>query len=178
MSEDTEIWIDIKGFENKYQISNTGIVRSLISIGKNGEYYIKNQSLDSSKRYFRVGFKIQGSTKHYYIHRLVALNFIDNPENKSDVDHIDGNTFNNHVTNLRWCTRSENNMNQKKQNRANKSSRFKGVDGNGRRWRAQIRKDKCPIHLGIYNDEEEAARAYDKAAREIFGEYARTNFTY
>ena len=62
----------------------------------------------------------------YRVHRIVAKEFIDNPENRSYVDHIDHNKQNNCVNNLRWCSKSENGMNRNKQ-RKPCSSNFKGV---------------------------------------------------
>ena len=61
---------------------------------------------NTGKGYFQVQFK---DKKNYYVHRLVALTFIPNPDNKPFVDHIDGDKGNNNVTNLRWVTASENN---------------------------------------------------------------------
>lgn len=61
-----------------------------------------------SKCYKRVTFCKDGKTKRFLIHRLVALAFIDNPLNKPQVNHIDGNPSNNDMDNLEWCTQSEN----------------------------------------------------------------------
>jgi len=58
--------------------------------------------------YMRIGLTNNGKTKFFYIHRLLAIAFIPNPENKSEVNHIDGNRANNMLENLRWLTNKEN----------------------------------------------------------------------
>lgn len=92
------------------------------------------------------------------------------------VDHINGDTLDNRKSNLRLATSSENGANVPK--REGTSSRFKGVcwDKNGHRWKAHIGYQGKRVHLGYFVDEEEAARAYDRVARTLFGEFARTNF--
>jgi hypothetical protein len=92
------------------------------------------------------------------------------------VDHIDGNKVNNCRFNLRVCTRKENVRNKRR--RSNSSSRFKGVGyyKRSRKWCAKISCMGERIWLGYFTDEVEAARAYDRAAVEYFGEYARLNF--
>ena len=90
-----EIWKDIEGYEGAYQISNFGRIKNKIKI-------LSPQINNCG--YLRIILK----NKHYSIHRLVALAFLPNPENKPQVNHIDGNKTNNYVTNLEWVTASEN----------------------------------------------------------------------
>lgn len=96
------------------------------------------------------------------------------------VDHIDGDGLNNRRSNLRTCKSRDNIRNSKKRtvSGANPRSRFKGVTRIAGRdgWRAQIMRDGIKINLGHYPTPELAARAYDMAAREYFGEFARPNF--
>ena len=90
------------------------------------------------------------------------------------VDHKDGNPLNNHRDNLRLCTPSQNNKNSRKQ--SNNTSGFKGVSKHRDVWLAQIRVDDRFKYLGCYKDKIEAAKSYDKAAYELFKEYAKLNF--
>lgn len=93
-----------------------------------------------------------------------------------EIDHQDHNGLNNQKSNLRICTRNQNQHNQKIQTRI-KSSQFKGVywDKSTKRWPAQIKYNSKRIHLGGFGSEIEAAKAYDKAAKRLFGEFARLN---
>lgn len=103
-----EIWKDIIGFDGKYQISNEGNVRSFTK-WKNGEF-LKCGISGKPGPYKHVILVKTGrkDTKCFYIHRLVATHFIENPHNLPEVNHIDGNTLNNCVDNLEWCTRKQN----------------------------------------------------------------------
>ena len=106
---------------------------------------------------------------------LMHREIMDAPKGMS-VDHIDGNRANNSRANLRVCTQNENMRNQGK--RPNATSRFKGVYIYRRtgKWCARIQLNGKPIWLGYFLDEVEAARAYDRAAVQYFGEFARLNF--
>lgn len=92
------------------------------------------------------------------------------------VDHRDGNRLNNQRANLRIATRPGHSRNRAKTTRTT-SSRFKGVcwEARRKRWMAYITVNDKFVWLGRFTDEVEAARAYDTAARERFGEYARPN---
>jgi len=86
-----------------YEVSNYGRVRRKAK--KDGSCL---KPTPNKLGYPLVKLKIDGKYKNQSIHRLVALAFIDNPENKKDVNHIDGDKTNNHVKNLEWMTRKEN----------------------------------------------------------------------
>ena len=105
------------------------------------------------------------------IHKLVAELFIDNPENKRCVDHIDNDRLNNNINNLRWVTYQENNRNR--QLNANSTSGVKGVcfDKKANKWKAHITIDGIQIHLGIYDNIEDAKAARVARANAAFGIY-------
>lgn len=89
------------------------------------------------------------------------------------VDHINHDTLDNRRCNLRVCTNQQNSMNQRPQ--AGKSSKYKGVSKTIK-YQASISYNGKSIHLGVFDDEIEAAKAYDVKAKELFGEFAYLNF--
>jgi hypothetical protein len=109
-TQDVERWVAI---DDVYEVSDHGRVRSvdrtvMKSDGK--AYFLKGRLLVNmnDRGYMQVSLG-RGKNQSAKIHRLVALAFIPNPENKITVNHIDGNKSNNHVSNLEWATYKENN---------------------------------------------------------------------
>ena len=90
------------------------------------------------------------------------------------VDHKDGDGLNNQDENLRVCTSTQNQANRGKQK--NNTSGYKGVVKARKRWCAQIKLNRAVVFWKSFSTPEEAARAYDEKAREIYGEFAKTNF--
>lgn len=112
-----EIWKDIEGYEGYYQVSNLGRVKSFERVvykkmyGGNVHGYkrkgrVMNQ--DDANGYMQVQLSKRGKRVRVKIHRLVAIAFLENKENKPCINHIDADRSNNNVTNLEWCTQSEN----------------------------------------------------------------------
>ena len=103
MNMTEEIWCPIKGFENIYEVSDQGRVRSL----KFGKERILKPAL-TTQGYLIVGLCKNGEIKQCLVHRLVALAFIPNPDNLPEVNHKDENKENNSVQNLEWCDQKYN----------------------------------------------------------------------
>lgn len=100
-----ETWKDVEGFEGFYQISNYGNVKSLDRF--DGIRKIKGRNIKPNLKqngYLQVGLRREGERKWFSIHRLVAIHFIDNPDEKPQVNHIDCNKQNNNIENLEWVT--------------------------------------------------------------------------
>lgn len=111
-----EVWKDVPGYEGKYQISDHGRVKSLPrrkgrGVGYAVEEHILRHSVNN-RGYCNIVLCKDGKTRTFALHRLVAENFVANPSNLPEVDHKDRNQENNHASNLRWVTRSENNYNR------------------------------------------------------------------
>lgn len=103
-----EIWKDIDGFDGFYQVSNKGRVRSLDRESCGKKWVGKILSNRVSRGYPIVILCKDGQKKPIRIHRLVAFAFLGICEDKTDVNHIDGNTMNNDISNLEWTTHREN----------------------------------------------------------------------
>jgi len=107
-------WVDVKGYEGIYVINISGKVKSLTRyVGnrfKNSKSLVKEKFLNISVNggYPRVALHKKGVTVWRRLHRLLAISFIPNPENKPQVNHKDGNKLNYKLSNLEWCTSKEN----------------------------------------------------------------------
>jgi hypothetical protein len=129
-------------------------------------------------RYRWVYVKRPSSTTGYAfsldIYREMGKFLVDRPAGM-EIDHVNGNGLDNRRSNLRICTSTENRRNRRKP-RAPGASRFKGVRPRNEKWRAEIKINGEHRCLGTYASEEDAAKAYDAAARELHGEFACLNF--
>lgn len=110
---ENEIWKDVVGFEGYYMVSSLGRVKRMemrIKIGNRNVLFNGKIMgvLDNGKGYDRVKLTKNDKSKRFMLHRLIAEAFIDNNNNHKTVNHIDGNKKNNTISNLEWCTHSDN----------------------------------------------------------------------
>lgn len=153
--------IFIKGIAIKVDTDNLDLIRQY-------SWHIKKSK--DSKDYVRASFTENGKTKRITLHRLIM-----NAKSDEMIDHIDGNTMNNMKCNLRKCNKNQNMWNRQKHKTA--QSIFKGVRiTEYGTYRARISYNNKRMELGTFKTESEAAKAYDKKAKELFGEFARLNF--
>lgn len=115
-----EVWKLVAGYEDFYEVSNYGRVRSFSrkvktkdkcnvwSVRRIDGRVLAKTITTNGKGYLTVECCVESKRKRYLIHRLVAYAFIDNHDNKPEINHKDGNPKNNYVDNLEWCTRKEN----------------------------------------------------------------------
>lgn len=113
MENQKEIWKDVPGYENFYQANPCGLIKSLSKSLKTRYGFRITKDLiiantDNGNGYLVCSLSKNTKRKSILLHRLIALTFIPNTLNLPEVNHKDGNKFNNHVDNLEWCTRQEN----------------------------------------------------------------------
>ena len=108
----TEEWKDILGYEDFYQVSNLGRIMSKDRkvVLKSGLIRMTKSKILSNRngRYLTIGLNKDRKQNQFLVHRLVAQHFVANPENKPQVNHLDGDKNNNNSSNLEWCTSGEN----------------------------------------------------------------------
>jgi hypothetical protein len=169
MCEILEEYKDIIDYEDTYQISNFGNVRN-----KNTGRVLKPTEGKTDKYYY-ISLCKDGKQQNTKIHRLVATHFVENPNAKPYVDHIDNNKLNNISTNLRWATVQENRRNIPIFK--NNTSGFKGVvfDKRYNKWQARTRIDGKSISFGCFDKIENAVEARIKGVNKIFGEFTNND---
>lgn len=101
-----EVWKDIKGYEGLYQASNLGNIKSLNYRNTKKEKILKGGINPSG--YIIVGLHINNKRKSITAHKVIATTFIENPNNLSEINHLNGIKTDNSVNNLQWCTHKEN----------------------------------------------------------------------
>lgn len=156
------IWQDIEGYEGKYQIGSNGQVKSLKRYRVPKDRILKT-SLD--KGYVMVDLGSKEEKVRFLVHRLVAVAFVPNPENKPEVNHLNGDRSDCSVGNVVWATYEENQLH--KITVLNRKKR--GVYKSKLRWNAQIRFKTKIYDLGNYKEKEDAYTAFFNKFLEFYG---------
>lgn len=129
-----EEWKPVIGYEGLYEVSNMGRVKSLKrAVWYNNGYYktVPEKILKAWKNkdgYLQVGLHKDGKSKLYYVHRLAAEVFLDNPQNLPVINHRDENKSNNVVSNLEWCSVFYNNTYKDRAKKAGKKTSEKLIN--------------------------------------------------
>lgn len=153
------------------------ILRQFLYDERNGLLIYKKSGIIArptpTGQYITVSFtQPNGKSRTLSVHRVIL--FLETGEEPEQVDHIDLNKLNNHISNLRSATASQNNINKLKKEG---TSKHKGVSWNEERgrWRVQLWKDGNLVLNKRFKNEIDAARAYNEAVLEHFGEFAILN---
>lgn len=150
-----EIWLPITGYEGLYEVSNFGRVKSLPKVGFRHNAQLLKQR-DNGDGYKICQLMKNGKRRTISTHRIVATAFLPNPECKQQVNHKDGDKYNNHSSNLEWCTSSENQIHK---------FRVLGVKSNGGKAKRKI---ICCETKIIYPSSYHASRATGISRCNIF----------
>lgn len=155
------------GFDN-YYITKDGTV-----INKKNKRIVKQRI--EINGYVRVGIYKNSIQKMMFVHRLVAETYIPNPDNKPQVNHIDGDKQNNHVSNLEWCTASENFTH------ARETGLYKGwtVESRKKNSKSHINKNFTKTHIdNLSGDKNHNARTVKNSRGELFGSMSLAALSY
>ncbi len=147
-----EIFKPIKNYETQYFVSNFGNIKSIPKDGKQIKILKQETIKSNTTNYKRVSLSKNGIVKRFQVHRLVAYAFIPNINNKPYINHINNNGENNYISNLEWCTHSENMIHAQKQRRLFESQ------SKGGKKAGQMQRKKAEIK-------------YKNAINKIFGFY-------
>jgi hypothetical protein len=144
--------------DTQYEVSTDGQVRNrttgkLLKCSGNPDGYL-----------LFVCYK-DGQKNTTKLHRAIAITFLENPENKPTIDHINRDRKDNRLENLRWATRSEQSRNQTIKG----TIPFRGVNMNGERFQARITIDGKKKYIGTFDTAEEASEAYNNKFKELYG---------
>ncbi len=147
----------------------------VVQIDRKDAHYLKEYNWHIAKKennrfYVVAAVKTVDKWTKIYLHRLILKNILGEDTNKL-VDHANNDSLDNRRSNLRYCSKAENNRNRKLN--SNNKTGFKGVSKSGNKYQAFIYVQGQPNYLGLFSTPEAGARAYRQAAKELHGVFAR-----
>lgn len=161
MCDTVEQWKVVEGYSD-YYVSNLGRVFSLHKIDYLTPFVNK-------KGYVQISLYKNGQKYMPYLHRLVAITFMENPLQKREVDHKNGCTTDNRLCNVRFATTPENRLNRPAQ--SNNPTKVRGVSyvKKSKKYRARLSVDGIHFYLGVFDTIDEAKQARINKVQEVFG---------
>ena len=152
----------LKNYENLYYITDDLKIFSVARKGTSGNEIIPQ--INTLNGYLRVGLSKDNKRKKVMLHRIIAENFIPNPNNYNTIDHINGNKLDNRIENLRWCSQAENTRFDNHKIRSNNTSGFRGISFDKRcsKYQAEISFDGKRIYVGKFDTLEMAMQERNK----------------
>lgn len=177
MRREKEVWVDLKGFEQHYQISNHGRIKSKTRYVRDRRKYgvFKRLIIGRLMKLSRIEtghleINLSKNSRYYVraVHILVATHFLEKKTSRrKQVNHIDYNPANNYYKNLEWVDHRENSFHMRLITKPNKTSKYIGVNFNSKqqKWRATFKSKGKNVWCGHYDSEEEAYSQYKKAIK-------------
>lgn len=152
------VWKDIKNFEGKYQVSNTGLLKSIPRKNVLREKILVQS--DDGAGYLSITLALgkKGQTETIRVHRLVAIAFHKNPNNLPQVNHKDGNKKNNNDWNVEWVTSQDNCQHAKRELQNKKRGVYKHTEN--KNWVSRITLNGKIKHLGVFKKKNDAYICY------------------
>jgi hypothetical protein len=152
----------LKNYENLYYITDDLKIFSVARKGTSGNEIIPQ--MNTKNGYLRVSLSKDNKRKKVMLHRIIAENFIPNPNNYTIVDHINGNKLDNRIENLRWCSQAENTRFDNHKIRSNNTSGFRGISFDKRcsKYQTEISFDGKRIYVGKFDTLEMAIQERNK----------------
>lgn len=152
----------LKNYENLYYITDDLRIFSVARKGTSGNE-IKPQ-LNIENGYLRISLSKENKRKKVMLHRIIAENFIPNPNNYTTVDHINGNKLDNRIENLRWCSQAENSRFDNHKLRSNNTSGYRGISFDKRcnKYQTEVNVAGKQIYVGKFDTLEMAIQERNK----------------
>lgn len=168
-------WID--GLPHIYAVSTLGRIKRMACERVNSKGFVRRHRerflspTDNGNGYKIISFTIRKKRKNFYMHRLVAQAFLENPEGKLKINHKDYDRGNNNVNNLEWCTDRENTIysawkNRHPRSKVAASEYGRGIRKKDNRYEVAIYHAGKQIYVGRFRDIDSAVRARNQAYTE------------